>query len=67
MALIERMSDYRINEINANTNAVTLRRDCFLSKDGVDIMSKAEAVTVADNAEIATLIATILSTAVAAL
>jgi hypothetical protein len=66
MNLTERTSDYRILEINAATGAVTLRRDCFVSKDGVDIMSKAETAKVEDNAEIATLIGKILTTAVAA-
>jgi len=63
MSLIERVSDYSILQINANTKAVTLSRTCFIEKDGEEVMSKQERVEVEDNAKIAILIDDILKTA----
>ena len=67
MALVERMSDYRILEINANNNTVSLTRDFFIDKDDVCIMSNHQCTEVVGNDEITALIAKILEVAVNAL
>lgn len=67
MALTEVTTDYEIERIDAANNAVLLKRSNVIKKDDVVVSSKEEYASVDDNAEIKTLIDSILSTAVNAL